>query len=449
MLSVYETLLGVVMTPVANPHVWHKDVTMFAVHDTSAGCHSWQEGRLMGYFYMDLFPRPGKYGHACCVPAQRGAGANADGSRKRIAAAAMLANFAPPSGGRPSLLRHSEVVTFFHEFGHVMHHILSDTKHVAFASFDVETDFVEAPSQMLENWCWEADTLQRLSGHYLDESKPLPLKHAEALAASKDEHTALLTLRQLMFGVFDLRLHGIKPGGVRACVRERRAVCCVQRVVCCVVCCAVRCGRAVRPVDLHTDRPVGDGGAVEHACDAFPHASTFPPLCLRACTLCVRVYTCACVNCGPQDVDTAGLLREMYPEYLLTPMPDNTNFAGSFGHLAGGYDAKYYSYMWSEVFSSDMFATRFKAEGLLNPDTGMSYRVNILAPGGSREAMKSLRKFLGREPNMEAFLRSKGLTNDEEAGVGAGAGAGAGAAAAAAAAIGADDADVDSVAADN
>ena len=216
MLGVYEALLGVVMTPVPNPHVWHKDVTMFAVHDNSAGCHSWQQGRLMGYFYMDLFPRPGKYGHACCVPAQRGAGANADGSRKRIAAAAMLANFAPPSGGRPSLLRHSEVVTFFHEFGHVMHHILSDTKHVAFASFDVETDFVEAPSQMLENWCWEAETLQRLSGHYLDESKPLPLKHAEALAASKDEHTALLTLRQLMFGVFDLTLHGIKPGGVRS-----------------------------------------------------------------------------------------------------------------------------------------------------------------------------------------------------------------------------------------
>ncbi|RLN72097.1 hypothetical protein BBJ28_00021176, partial [Nothophytophthora sp. Chile5] len=154
LLAMYQELLSLKFVEISQPHVWHKDVRMFAVYDARPQ----KAGRLVGHFYLDLFPRPGKYGHAACFTLQQGC-VNSAGVRE-YPAAAMVANFNAPTKAKPSLLGHQEVVTYFHEFGHVMHCLCSEVDIPRFAGTRVERDFVEAPSQMLENWCWEKEPLQ-------------------------------------------------------------------------------------------------------------------------------------------------------------------------------------------------------------------------------------------------------------------------------------------------
>lgn len=110
------------------------------------------------------------------------------------------------------------------------------------------------------------------------------------------------------------------------------------------------------------------------------------------------------------NVDVTEVWDKLYETHIpAIKQMANTCFAASFGHLAGGYDAQYYGYLWSEVFAADMFESRFLKEGLMNPATGMSYRKEVIGRGGSVDASVMLKNFLGREPNNEAFLRSKGL----------------------------------------
>jgi thimet oligopeptidase len=114
------------------------------------------------------------------------------------------------------------------------------------------------------------------------------------------------------------------------------------------------------------------------------------------------------IHSVPQ-ADTARVWEEVSAEHSPIKPTPNTNFAAGFGHLAGGYDAQYYGYMWSQVYSADMFESRFKVEGVLNAATGRAYRKEVVSRGGSIDATEMLRNFLGREPNDAAFLRSKGL----------------------------------------
>ena len=129
---------------------WHPDVRLYEIRDRSSG-------ELLAYAYADLFPREGKFTHAAAfqlVVAHR------DGEgRRQVAVSAIVANLTPPSGDRPALLRHEEVTTLFHEFGHILHMSLSQAEFVRFSGAETESDFVEAPSQIMEHWTWDADVL--------------------------------------------------------------------------------------------------------------------------------------------------------------------------------------------------------------------------------------------------------------------------------------------------
>jgi Zn-dependent oligopeptidase len=145
-----------------------------------------------------------KYGHAAVFTLNLGFAQGESGRHYPVAA--MVANLAKPTPGVPALMRHDDVVTFFHEMGHVFHALLSRTRFLRFHGTQVARDFVEAPSQMLENWCWEPAVLKRMSSHY-QTGAPLSDELIEKIVKSRYVNVGLFYLRQLFFAKFDLLIH--------------------------------------------------------------------------------------------------------------------------------------------------------------------------------------------------------------------------------------------------
>ena len=205
MLGVYETLLGVKFRKITGASVWHPDVTLYEVKNAGWG------GKVVGYFYMDLFPRAGKYKHAAAFTLVKGRRLPEGTYQKPVSA--MVATFNKPRLGKPSLLthgEHGEVETYFHEFGHIMHQILTKARYGRFSGTEVALDFVEAPSQMLENWVWQPEVLEKISGHYKDHSKKLPDDLLKKMLAARNVDSGIYNLRQLFFGQIDQNYHSAR-----------------------------------------------------------------------------------------------------------------------------------------------------------------------------------------------------------------------------------------------
>lgn len=205
MFSIYEKLLSVRFKKVTGYPVWHKDVEVFAVHDKS--------NRTIAHFAMDLHPRPNKYGHAAMFQIRSGRQSSFDSGEYIAPLAALVCNFPKPGPGRPSLLSHDEVETFFHEFGHVMHGVLTRALYMAQSGTNVPRDFVEAMSQMLENWVWDKKMLGLLSGHYKTGQK-LPPDLLANLLKAKYHLIAYATMRQMTLAEVDMLLHTGQGGDV-------------------------------------------------------------------------------------------------------------------------------------------------------------------------------------------------------------------------------------------
>ena len=196
MLDLFGGLFGISFEPADIP-VWHPDVKAFKVVNVS-------DGALVAYFYMDLYPREGKYKHAACFGLVEGH-EKEDGSWQ-IPFVAIVANMNKPAAGAPSLLKHSEVSTLFHEFGHVLHNALTKARYSSQAGTSVSWDFVEAPSQMLERWAWHPQVLKKISRHY-QTGQPLPDEMIEKMIAAKNFGAGGAYLRQDFFAQYDMALH--------------------------------------------------------------------------------------------------------------------------------------------------------------------------------------------------------------------------------------------------
>ncbi|EOO01216.1 putative metallopeptidase protein [Phaeoacremonium minimum UCRPA7] len=338
MLNIFETLFGFVFnelspedrakispTGKAEDIAWHEDVIIFSVWDNA------DEGDgFVGYLYLDLHPRPGKYGHAANFNLQPGF-LLPNGTR-RYPATALVCNFSKPTPKKPSLLKHDEVVTLFHELGHGIHDLAGRCRYSRFHGTSTVRDFVEAPSQMLENWCWTPSQLKALSKHY-ETGESIPDDLIEKLISTKHVNDALFNLRQLHFGIFDMTVHTPKT---------------------------------------HEELEKLDPSAVYNE--------------LRT--------------------QIAGMKG---PEAQGEPSTWG-NGQATFGHLIGGYDAGYYGYLSSQVYSTDMFYSVFK-QNPMDSKEGRRYRHTVLEKGGSQEEMLTLEQFLGRKPNNEAFYKDLGLSS--------------------------------------
>ena len=164
MFTVYQNLLGIEIKAATNMPIWDKKVKTFEI---------WSGGKKMGSFYLDLFPRPNKYTHFACFPISQ---YMKNDSAETLPQAALICNFPEGTANEPSLLQHSDVITMFHEFGHLVHWLLCHPEIASQHSFAVKGDFTEAPSQFLENWCWEYDALKLFAKNYkTGETMPVDL----------------------------------------------------------------------------------------------------------------------------------------------------------------------------------------------------------------------------------------------------------------------------------
>lgn len=215
LFSIIERLFDVSISE-AKASVWHETVKFYEMR---------RGGQLIAQFYLDLYARTGKRPGAW-MDEVRSRWLKPTGEQQ-TPVALLTCNFASPVGDKPALLTHDDVITLFHEFGHGLHHMLTQVNDLGVSGISgVEWDAVELPSQFMENFCWEWAVLQQLSGH-VDSGEPLPRELFDKMTAAKNFQSGLMTLRQIEFALFDMRIHG-EPGsdiaGVLAEVRAEVAV---------------------------------------------------------------------------------------------------------------------------------------------------------------------------------------------------------------------------------
>jgi len=206
LLGTFEDIFSLHIKEVSvNPdQSWHDSVKCYAVYDNTSDnvCN------LIGHFYVDLYPRDGKYGHAAAFTLKPAyiPTTNSGDSTRSTPVSAMVCNFTRPTKEKPSLLTFGEVETFFHELGHIFHQLLSINRFAMFSGTSVELDFVECPSQALENWCYEEEFLTRISSHYKT-GETIPVELMEKIKKNKHMFNGLHYIRQLMFTIYDMKLH--------------------------------------------------------------------------------------------------------------------------------------------------------------------------------------------------------------------------------------------------
>ena len=322
--------------------VYHPDVKVYEVKD--------EEGKHLALFYADFFPRESKRGGAWMTEF-RGQYRDRGGEDVRPFISIVM-NFSKPAGGKPALLTHGEVETFLHEFGHSLHGMLSRGRYPSQCGTNVARDFVELPSQIMENWAYEPEWLDTFARHY-ETGETIPRDYISRIVAARNYLAGYAQVRQLQFGIVDMAWHTQSA--------------------------TLSAGTA----------DAADGVAVERACD--PDVAGDHPAVPDPATVVERFE------------------KQVLAPFLTLPAIPGTAICPSFGHIfSGGYSAGYYSYKWAEVLEADAFEV-FRERGVFDRATAESFRKNILERGSSEDEQILYRNFRGHDPEPEALLKKLGI----------------------------------------
>ena len=201
--TVAQKLYGLSFEEIKNIDTYHKDVLTYKVTDST--------NNLVSIFYADFFPREGKRNGAWMTSYRPQYVKNGENERPHIS---IVCNFTKPTKTKPSLLTFNEVTTLFHEFGHALHGMLANTTYPSLSGTSVYWDFVELPSQVLENWCYEKEALELFATHY-ETDEVIPMELIDKIKASATFNEGMQTLRQLSFGLLDMSWHGQDPSKIK------------------------------------------------------------------------------------------------------------------------------------------------------------------------------------------------------------------------------------------
>jgi Zn-dependent oligopeptidase len=294
-MKIYQKLFNIKFYSFENEFIWHSDVRMFCVNDGTTNA-------LIGHFYLDLFKRNGKYDQIRCFSLQNGC-ANVDSSQKyQHPISALISSFNKPSKLKPTLLSHGEVVSFFHEFGHVIHQLLGQTKYSLLSGTNVEDDFVETPAQVLENLCWTKEILNIVSSHYITK-KSLPNNIIDKMVKMRNLNVGLHYKKHILISIYDQLIHSSDN--------------------------FIKTSEELLKID-DNDRIIS------------MMSQLFKQL--------------------HQQVFTSSLLTNK----ITIGFNDGIFMPSSWINFIGGVDARYYGYLWSKVLSSDIYMNKFYQKDIKN-----------------------------------------------------------------------------------
>lgn len=279
------------------------------------------ENKLIAYFYTDLYPRSNKQ-NGGWVYTLRPRYKDFKSEEITIPHVGIFCNFPMPSKNKPSLLTFEQVETIFHEFGHALHIMLGNNEFPTMGGINVLWDFVEMPSQIMENWCYETENLELFAKHY-QTNEPIPKEFIQKIKAAKNFLIGLSTLRQINYAKLDMKWHGDKLPKTRKEIKELE----IENMI------------------------------------------EFTPKLQNCCSI--------------------------------------TSFLHLFNQTYD-YSSGYYGYHWAEVIADDAFE-EFRKNGIFNKIIAEKFRGCILSKGATDHPMNLFREFKGREPDIEAFLKNRGL----------------------------------------